>query len=70
MSTTRTKTPKTFLAGQYKLTASAVAIGSGTLTNGVIIKAKSTNRECFSWWINCYNDRWRNRQWVLPRSWQ
>lgn len=31
------------VVGQYKVTATATAIGSGALVNGVVVKAKSTN---------------------------
>lgn len=35
--------PAAMLSGQYKITAAAVAIGSQALTQGVVVKAKSTN---------------------------
>ena len=43
MSTTITKKPQTLLTGQYTVTATATAIGSTRLVNGIIVKAKTTN---------------------------
>lgn len=39
----QTPTPAAVTAGQYKITASAVSIGSQALVNGVVLKAKNTN---------------------------
>lgn len=38
-----TPMPASIIATQYKVTATATSVGSGVLSNGVIIKARSTN---------------------------
>ena len=35
--------PASIITTQYKITATATAVGAGVLSNGVIIKARSTN---------------------------